>query len=79
MLTPAKGDYASVPLNPEGRGAADQWDQARDEAAGEACRAYGVGGVMRMPMRAHITWADDFTLKIETDAGTQTLAAFPSE
>jgi len=72
MMTPPKGDYASVPLNPEGRKAADQWDQARDESTGQACRAYGVGGLMRMPMRVHITWADDFTLKIETDAGKQT-------
>jgi hypothetical protein len=72
MMTPPKGDYASVPLNPEGRKVADQWDQARDESTGQACRAYGVGGLMRMPMRVHITWADDFTLKIETDAGKQT-------
>jgi hypothetical protein len=27
---------------------------------------------MRVPTRAHITWADDNTLKVETDAGTQT-------
>jgi hypothetical protein len=72
MMTPPKGDYASVPLNPEGRKAADQWDQARDESTGQACRAYGVGGLMRMPMRVHFTWSDDYTLKIETDAGKQT-------
>jgi hypothetical protein len=40
MVTPAKGDYDSVPLNPAGRRAADTWDPQRDEAAGEACRAY---------------------------------------
>ena len=27
---------------------------------------------MRLPGRLHITWQDDNTLKIETDAGTQT-------
>ena len=27
---------------------------------------------MRMPTRLHVTWADDTTLRIETDAGTQT-------
>jgi hypothetical protein len=27
---------------------------------------------MRVPTRLHITWADDNTLKVETDAGTQT-------
>ena len=30
------------------------------------------GGIMRMPARLHITWEDDNTLKIETDAGQQT-------
>jgi hypothetical protein len=72
MMMPPKGDYASVPLNPEGRRVADQWDPARDEAKGEHCRAYGAGSIMRMPMRVHITWADDWTLKIDTDAGKQT-------
>ena len=27
---------------------------------------------MRVPTRLHITWADPNTLKVETDAGTQT-------
>jgi hypothetical protein len=27
---------------------------------------------MRVPTRARVSWADDLTLKIETDAGTQT-------
>jgi hypothetical protein len=72
MLTPPKGDYASVLLNPEGRRVADLWDPARDEAKGEQCRAFGAGGIMRMPLRAHITWSDDWTLKIDTDAGRQT-------
>jgi hypothetical protein len=72
MLTPPKGDYSSVPLNPEGRRVADQWDPAHDVAKGEQCRAYGVGGIMRMPLRVHVTWADDWTLKIDTDAGRQT-------
>src|SRR5437868_13009708 len=40
MLTPAKGDYASVPLNTEGKRAADAWDPAKDEASGNACKAY---------------------------------------
>ena len=29
MLTPPKGDYLSVPLNPEGRKMADTWDPAQ--------------------------------------------------
>jgi hypothetical protein len=71
VTTPPKGDYSSVPLNPAGRKAADGWDPARDAAAGEQCRAYGVGGVLRMPGRLHITWTDDRTLKLEADAGSQ--------
>jgi hypothetical protein len=39
---------------------------------GEQCRVYGAGGSLRVPGRLHITWADDNTLKIEMDAGTQT-------
>jgi hypothetical protein len=72
MVTPAKGDYASVPINNEGRRVADTWDPAKDERDGNACRAYGVGGIMRVPGRLHITWQGEDTLKIETDAGTQT-------
>src|SRR2546423_10256019 len=32
MIAPARGDYASVPLNAEGRKVADAWDPANDEA-----------------------------------------------
>src|SRR6267143_6732622 len=66
MVTPAKGDYTSVPLNAEGRKVADAWDPAKDEAEGNQCKAYGAPGIMRVPGRLHITWQDDDTLKIET-------------
>ena len=72
MVTPQKGDTGGVPLNAEGRRVAGEWDAARDAAAGEACRAYGAPGLMRLPGRLHITWQDDRTMKIEADAGTQT-------
>jgi len=72
MVTPRKGDYSSVPLNDEGRRAADGWDPAKDEASGNQCRSYGAGHIMRVPGRVHITWDDDTTLRIETDAGQQT-------
>jgi len=72
MVTPAKGDYDSVPLNGAGRSAADTWDPARDEAAGEACRSYAAPAIMRVPGRIHITWENDTTLRVETEAGTQT-------
>jgi len=72
MVTPAKGDYQSVPITAEGKRVADTWDPAKDEASGEQCRSYGAAAIMRVPGRLHITWQDDNTLKVETDAGMQT-------
>src|SRR6185295_14515385 len=37
-----------------------------------SCLAYGAAGLMRIPTRLHITWENENTLKIETDAGQQT-------
>jgi hypothetical protein len=74
MRTPAKGDTTSVPLNGEGLKIANSWEPSMDGR----CEAYGVGGIMRMPTRLKISWQDDLTLKIETDAGQQTrLLQFP--
>jgi hypothetical protein len=72
MVTPPKGDVASVPVNGEGRKAAAAWDLAADNAAGNQCKAFGVGGIMRQPGRLRISWQDDSTLKLDFDAGTQT-------
>jgi hypothetical protein len=72
MVTAPKGDYPDVPLNAEGKKIADAWDAAKDEASADHCKAYGAPNIMRVPGRLHITWADDSTLKIETDAGRQT-------
>ena len=72
MVTPARGDHPSVPLNAAGNALANSWDPAKDDAGGEQCRAYGAAGVMRLPGRIHVTWQDDATLKIETEEGTQT-------
>jgi len=72
MVTPAKGDYLGVPINVEAKKVADAWDPAKDEAAGEQCRSYGAPALMSVPGRLHITWQDDSTLKVETDAGLQT-------
>ena len=72
MLTPPKGSYPSVPLNAEGKRIANSWDPARDEAAGEQCKGYGIGNIMRLPGRLHITWENDNVLRIDIDAGTQT-------
>jgi len=68
MVTPPKGDVASVPLNAEGTKVANAWDPATDGS----CLAYGAAGLMRIPTRLNVTWQDDQTIKIETDAGQQT-------
>lgn len=72
MQTPAKGDFAGVPLNRVARQMGAAWDPAKDEAAGDQCKAYGAPAILRVPGRLHITWADDNTLQIDTDAGMQT-------
>lgn len=68
MVTPLTGDTASVPLNAEGLKVAKSWDPATDGS----CLAYGAAGLLRMPTRLHITWENENTLRIDTDAGTQT-------
>ena len=72
MVTPQKGDYTSLPLNGEGRRAADVWDLTKDDASGNQCKAFGIGNIIRQPGRLHITWQDDTTMKIDFDAGQQT-------
>jgi hypothetical protein len=70
MLMPPKGEYSMLPLNAEGRAVADAWTRERD--AGNECQGYGAAVIMRVPGRLHIHWADDDTLQIDTDSGTQT-------
>lgn len=72
MVTAPRGDFESIPLNDEARRVGEAWDPAADERAGEACRAYGAAGIMRMPTRLQISWQDATTLRIDTDAGEQT-------
>lgn len=76
MMTPPKGDYLYLPLNAEARRVADLWDPAKDEAAREQCRGYGAAAIMRVPGRLHVTWENDTTLRIDTDAGMQTRRFF---
>jgi len=71
MVTPAKGDYMGIPLTPDAKRLADAWDPAKDEAAGDRCKSYGAAAIMTLPERLHITWADDSTLRMDVDAGTQ--------
>jgi hypothetical protein len=72
MITPRKGDYQPVPMTPEARKVADAWDPAADEASGNQCKSYGAAALMRLAARFHITWQDDNTLRIDSDAGMQT-------
>jgi hypothetical protein len=72
MMTAPVGDYQGVPLNPAGVGLAKKWNLAADIASNSQCKAWGAGGIMRQPTRLRVSWADDNTLKFETDSGTQT-------
>ena len=71
-VAPQKGDIPYLPINAAARRVALAWDPAQDEADGNQCKAYGAVGVMQRPGRLQISWEHDNTLKIETDAGTQT-------
>ncbi len=72
MVTPTRGDYQGVPMTPDARKIADAWDPAKEEASGELCKSYGAPAILRVPGRLHITWQDDQTLRMDTDAGKQT-------
>jgi hypothetical protein len=69
MVTPPAGDYTSISMmNDAGRAEADRWDASQDGS----CKAFGAAGLMRMPTRLRIGWDAETTLKLETDAGSQT-------
>jgi hypothetical protein len=72
MVMPAPGDYMGVPMTVAARKVADAWDPGKDEAAGELCKAFGAPAILRQPGHLHFTWQDDETLRMDTDAGTQT-------
>ena len=72
MMVPPKGDFAMLPLNAEARKIAGAWDPAKEPPGDAQCKAYGAPTIMRVPGRLHIEWADDNTLKMDIDSGTQT-------
>ncbi len=72
MMTAPAGDFQGLPLTPQAQEIAKAWDPQADTATGAACKAYGAGGLMRMPTRLNISWENDNILSIETDAGKQT-------
>jgi len=71
MVTPAKGDYKGVPITQEALKIVNAWNPAADDAAGNQCKSYGAAAIMRVPGRIHVTWQDDNTLRVDTDAGMQ--------
>jgi len=72
MLVPGRGEYTGVPITLASLQFADAWTAGPDEAAGKQCEAYGAGIVMAIPQRLQISWIDDQTLQMKTDAGQQT-------
>ena len=72
MVTPAKGEYRRIPSSPAAVPIINAWDPSADERAGTQCKSYGAGAIMNVPGRLHVTWQDANTLRIDTDAGTQT-------
>ena len=72
MVTPAKGEYRRIPASAAAVPVINAWDPAVDERTGNQCKSYGAAAIMSVPTRLHITWEDANTLRIETDAGTQT-------
>lgn len=72
MVVAEAGDYEGIGLTPKGREIANAWDPDADLASGNACKAYGASGLMRIPTRLQISWASDNVLQIDTDAGEQT-------
>ena len=72
MVTPAKGEYRRIPASPAALPIINAWDPVADQKAGNHCKSYGAAALMSVPGRLHITWQDADTLRIDTDAGTQT-------
>lgn len=68
MLTPPKGDFASMPLNAEAIKVANTWDPAD----ANSCKAFGAPALMRNPVRVRFEWTDEQTLTAVTDHGEQT-------
>ena len=49
MVTPRRACTRRSRSTPRDGASATRWDPARDEAAGEQCRAYGAANIMRLP------------------------------
>jgi hypothetical protein len=72
MVTPAKGEYRRIPASPAALPLINGWDPVADDKAGNQCKSYGAAAIMNVPGRLRISWQDADTLRVDTDAGTQT-------
>jgi hypothetical protein len=72
MLVPPRGDFSMLPLNQEARRIANEWDAEQPPTGDDQCKPYGAAAIMRVPGRLNIHWADDNTLQMDIDSGTQT-------
>ncbi len=71
MITPPKGEFASLPLSAAAVAVANAWDLEADNTAGQQCKAFGAPALLRLPARFRVSWDNDTTLKMESDAGQQ--------
>ena len=69
MIIPAENDFTGLFLNQDALDMASSIDLDQIEVSGLACQAFAAPTIMREPGRVRISWADDDTLRIETDAG----------
>ncbi len=72
MVTPARGRSSKRPAQRSGQRPRQQLGSGEGRSRRGAVQSVRAAGVMRAPGRLHVTWQDDTTLKIETEAGTQT-------
>ena len=73
MVTPAKGDFASIPVNAGSAAeSASCGIRRRTKLRDEFARPMAPRPSCDCRAGLHITWQDDSTLKIETDTGPQT-------
>ena len=70
MPIPKKGNYSTVPLNPERSKVAHALDAAR--LASDGFKPYGSAAIKAVPGWLHILWDNHVALRIDLDAGQQT-------
>jgi hypothetical protein len=72
MTMPPADDFSMLPLTTAARERAAAWDPTADSSNGLECASYGAPVIMRVPSRLRFQWANDDTLQLDIDSGTQT-------